>query len=128
MIKIDEKKFLEKVARGFGCAEWVWVRECESLMLGELESLQECYYDEIYFAGEILSSWEDWLESCSVDLIEIVIIEMMSICVQMCDMGSGIMIDMLCEEIEGIIASYKRGRDEDLRGIAEHIYEKGRWV
>lgn len=127
MIKIDDKKFLEMIARGFGCAEWEWVRECESLMLGELERLQECYYDEIYFAGEILLSWEDWLESCTINLIEIVIIEMMGICVQMCEMGSGIMIDLLCEEIEGIIASYKRGRDQDLRGIAEFINEKGRY-
>jgi len=128
MIKIDDRKFLELIARGFGCAEWVWVRECESMMLGELERLQECYYREIADAGQILLSWEDWLDSCTVDLIEMMIIEMMSICVEMSSAGHGIMIDLFCEEMEDMISSYRRGIDQDLRGIAEHINAEGRWV
>jgi len=128
MIKIDDRKFLEMIARGFGCAEWEWVRDCESLMLGELEWLQECYYDEVYLDGEVWISWEDWLEECTVHLIMCVIIEMMSICVQKIDMGSGIIIDLMCEQIEDIISSYKHGLDQDLRGIAEHINNHGRWV
>lgn len=136
MIKIDDKKFLEMTARGFGCAEWVWVRECESLMLGEVEQLQECYYDEVYLDGEVWISWEDWLEECTEQLIEMRLIAMIDEClgdvIRCADeidrhTGYHLISCYLASALLDIRDGYKKLGDTDISGLAEQINLHGRY-